>query len=67
MKKAITCTRFHTLDTWKNENVNETTKRFRSVLCLRVVTFTSKTNVCWICQHMTMEVKTPGKEIRTDK
>jgi hypothetical protein len=62
MKKAITCTRFHTLDTWKNENVSETTKRIRSVLCLRVVTFTSKMNVCRICQHMTMEVKTPGKE-----
>ncbi|XP_045156281.2 uncharacterized protein LOC123522863 isoform X2 [Mercenaria mercenaria] len=62
MKKTVKCTRFHTLDAWRNENSNETTKRIRSVLCLRVAKFTSKTNVCRICQHMTMEVKTPGKE-----
>lgn len=62
MKKSIKCTRFHTLEAIINKITKNTTKPIRSVLCLKVVKFYSKSIVCRICQNMTIDEKAPGKE-----
>jgi hypothetical protein len=52
--KSVTCSRFHTLERWENTLDEQIVRKLRSVICTKVVNFTSTVSICRTCQKMTL-------------
>lgn len=58
INKSLICSRYHTLESWRDCSTQSLTKRLRSILCLKVIKFNARKYVCRQCQKMTFGKKT---------
>lgn len=53
VKQSITCSRYHVLENWTDVTEKKDTRKIRSLLCLRAVSFISLSDGCRMCKKMT--------------
>lgn len=64
LKYSVKCTRFHVIEQWKTDDAKTTTRIIKSILCTKILQFTSKSDACLTCRKMTIntDIKTESKD-----